>query len=245
MITLTFSQKNICVLVLSFLVVFSLSVVETDGRGAPNLVVAEGDQIELGKATEGEIRKGHFTLINDGDSELKIQNFIITCSCLKILNRNPGKLKPGESVKVNFLFDTAHFGGKETRKDVIIFSNSPESPDKLSISIKVKKKNSYQFLSEGFEEKLDTLVDIRPEKKYNQGHIIGAINVPESEFKSFLEKVPSNIPLLIYSQNGDSSERLAKELSKTVHENLKSLIGGYEQWKLVHPDLVISKSGSY
>ncbi len=243
--TLTFSQKNIIYLVLSFLVLFLISPVETDGRGAPELAVVEGDQIELGKATEGEIRKGHFTLTNDGGSDLEIQNFIITCSCLRILNRDLEKLNPGESVKVNFLFDTAHFGGKKTRKDVIIFSNSPESPDKLSISIKVENKNTYQFLSEGLREKLDTLVDIRPEKKYNQGHIIGAINIPESEFKGFLEKVPSDIPVFIYSQKGDRSERLAKELSKKVHENLKSLIGGYEQWKLVHPDLVISKSGSY
>ncbi len=237
----TASTRLILIAVLTILFLFPLTL---QASAAPELVITEGNPIELKKATEGEIRKGHFTLKNGGDEDLKIQNFIVTCSCLTILNRDLAPLKPGETKEVNFLFDTAHFGGKKTRKEVMIFSNCPKSPERLGILIRVENRSDYEFLAEGFEERLNILVDIREEKAYENGHIIGAINVPESGLKDFLQKIPDSVPVFIYSQSGNLSGKLAGKLSREQNKKIKSLIGGFEQWKLVHPDFLIARPAS-
>ncbi len=206
---------------------------------APELVVAEGNSIHLSKAIDGEIKEGSFTLINDGDSKLDIQNFLVTCSCLMIKNRDIQSLQPGESSKVLFTFDTENFGGKRTIKEVMIFTNASDNPYRLKISLRVDDKQPYQALAEEIKGRMFVIVDVRSQKEYCKQHILGAVNVPANQLAGWLRNVPPEVPVLLYSTSGKVGDKLAKELSGTLHKNLNNLVGGLEQWKLLYTELLV------
>ncbi len=209
------------------------------GYGEPELAVVEGDWIQLKEATEGEILSGSFTLTNQGDSALEVYNFIVTCACVEILNRDVEELAPGESRTVKFTFDTTGYGGKETRKEVMIFSSASSDPERLSISVKVRERQKYHILPEGLLERLSVLVDTRSPERFRRGHIVGAVNVPEQELERYLRALPPEVSVVIYSQSGEAASSIVADLSAEFDGELKSLVGGFERWSILYESYVV------
>lgn len=79
------------------------------------------------------------------------------------------------------------------------------------------------------------IVDSRPKaRKYDLGHIPGAINIPDSQFEKITAMLPAdkNVPLLFYCDGpkcplSASSAAKAKALG---HTNVKTFVGGYPAW---------------
>jgi rhodanese-related sulfurtransferase len=77
-----------------------------------------------------------------------------------------------------------------------------------------------------------TLVDMRTDKDYREGHILNAINVPASngEVPAALDKHRKR-PVIVYCQRGQRSKALCNKLSKQGFESVYNLQGGVMAWQ--------------
>lgn len=200
----------------------------------PELSFSEGQKVNLGNTTEGQLKIGGFTIKNVGDEELKLKNYIVTCSCLKLIERKTPTLAPGELINLKFVFDTSDLAGKKAKKSIIVFSSSEGGPHRLYVTTEVSGRKSYQINFHEMTEGFDVLVDLRPPEAYNESHIIGAINVPATEFSDWLQTVLGGVILNVYSENGRKSGEIVEALQQSCKPKLRSLIGGFVQWKLRH-----------
>ncbi len=77
------------------------------------------------------------------------------------------------------------------------------------------------------------VLDIRGEGEFASGHIVNAINLPESGLKAAsarLEKYRSR-PLIVVCGNGQRSAVVSADLRKQGFERALSLQGGLNAWK--------------
>jgi len=89
----------------------------------------------LGELPEGKVFEYHFTVRNVGDEDLRINPINVSCSCTQILEpKDTFVLKPQESRKVLFSFDTSGFMGKQKK---YIFLNTND-PSRRSLRIKIE-----------------------------------------------------------------------------------------------------------
>tara|TARA_R110002110_G_scaffold65206_4_gene179995 strand:- start:77344 stop:77784 length:441 start_codon:yes stop_codon:yes gene_type:complete len=85
------------------------------------------------------------------------------------------------------------------------------------------------------------VIDIREKEMFEQGHILGAMNILQSEMegkKKILNKYRSK-PIIFVCQNGLSSSKARQWLLQEGFEEVYSLKGGIENWKT--ENLPISK----
>ena len=53
------------------------------------------------------------------------------------------------------------------------------------------------------------LIDVREQKDFDAGHILGARNIPFSQFKQRHKEIRPDLPAYLYDQNGGKSARSA------------------------------------
>lgn len=200
----------------------------------PQLSPEKEGNIDLGVTTEGQVKPGSFTITNSGDSVLKIEHYMVNCTCVEITNNPPEELESGEAGEFKFVFDTSGLAGKKSKKQIILSSNAPNSPHTITISTRVESRSSYQVDSQDYISSFSILVDVRSPEEFSKSHILGAKNVPEEKFSKWARTLPEDVTVYIYSQKGKKSDRLIEELDSELSIEFKSLIGGYEQWKLLH-----------
>lgn len=72
------------------------------------------------------------------------------------------------------------------------------------------------------------LLDVRSPQEYREGHIQGAINIPEYEIKNRVEKeIPKkNQLIVIYCENGGRSRDAYIKMRKMGFTNVWNLYGG-------------------
>ena len=73
------------------------------------------------------------------------------------------------------------------------------------------------------------LIDVRSPQEYNEGHLPGAINIPEYEIRRIKNEVPKlNQQIIVYCQYGGRSRDAYNMLRKMGYTNIYSLKGGLE-----------------
>ena len=208
---------------------------------APKIVLEERGKINLGATIEGQLKQGSFTITNKGSSKLTINHYMVTCSCLKITSDFTGEIGPGESNRVEFVFDTEGLAGENAKKDVIIFSNAQNSPHRVSVITEVNPLKEFQIRPGEVLTGLTVLVDLRGHEKYVKNHILGAINVPGENFPAWVKSLPEDLTVYVYSEEGVISDDLASKLDSEVPVKIKSLVGGFLQWKTNHEDYLMGE----
>jgi rhodanese-related sulfurtransferase len=78
------------------------------------------------------------------------------------------------------------------------------------------------------------LLDVRPDKEYELGHIPGAVHVPLSDIGSKIKKLKKDKELVVYCRNGNQSIWAIKRLMGMGYKNLYNLRGGYNAWQRLH-----------
>lgn len=74
------------------------------------------------------------------------------------------------------------------------------------------------------------LIDVREQKEYDGGHILGARNIPMSQLKMRMKEIRKDKPVYLYCQSGLRSGRAAQQLYRKGYRQLYQLQGGFKQW---------------
>lgn len=76
------------------------------------------------------------------------------------------------------------------------------------------------------------IVDVRSSQEYAEGHIGGAINIPEYEINKNIEKILKNkeSEIVLYCSSGIRSKNAYKKLTKMGYKNVYNLYGGLENY---------------
>lgn len=74
------------------------------------------------------------------------------------------------------------------------------------------------------------LIDVREAKEFEAGHILGARNIPYSQFRQRFKEIRPDKPAYLYDQGGGKSARAALFLKKKDYTQLYHLQGGFRQW---------------
>lgn len=106
----------------------------------------------------------------------------------------------------------------------------------LLIYLIVSKLNQKKHLKTLDEEEFRSgyrkaqLIDVREPKEFDNGHILGARNIPMSQLKMRLTEIRKDKPVYLYDQNGVRSARSAQILRKKGYQDLNHLKGGFKKW---------------
>lgn len=79
-----------------------------------------------------------------------------------------------------------------------------------------------------------TLLDIRTDKEYKQGHIPGSLHIPLDEIGNKAKKLRKDKEMVVYCQSGNRSIWAIKRLMGMGFTHLSHLKGGYHAWKRMH-----------
>ncbi len=86
-----------------------------------------------------------------------------------------------------------------------------------------------------------TLIDIRSAPAFAGGHLAGAVNLSEADLGAYIEALPRETPVIVYSEDGANSERVAYSLW-TQSSRAKSLLGGLIEWRKQYGNLLVVAS---
>lgn len=136
---------------------------------------------------------------------------------------------------------------KKTLKSYnIIWNNNEIGVGKIIMISKIKEVLKYttQKLKRGYEndiniEKIEemkkqgtVIIDVRSEQEFKEGHIEGAISIPEYEIEN---RIKNEIPYLdqtivVYCGTGHRSKRAQKLLEKIGYNNVYNLENGWQNY---------------
>lgn len=87
-----------------------------------------------------------------------------------------------------------------------------------------------------------TVIDMRSDKDYRDGHIVNAVQMPDGkgEFPATLNKHRER-PVIVYCQRGQQSTAVCNRLSKQGFESVYNLQGGVLAWQKA--ELPLTKTG--
>ena len=75
-----------------------------------------------------------------------------------------------------------------------------------------------------------TIVDIRSEKEWEDGHIKGSVNIPLNSLANRIAEIPESGYVIVHCQGGYRSMIAASLLEKEGRRNVFDLAGGYQAW---------------
>ncbi|MFO0682752.1 MAG: rhodanese-like domain-containing protein [Sandaracinus sp.] len=82
-----------------------------------------------------------------------------------------------------------------------------------SQSRRVDSARAHELVAQGA-----TLLDVRTEGEWSEGHLAGAIHVPVQELDSRMSEVPHDHPVVVYCLSGGRSARAAAALAAAGYD---------------------------
>jgi rhodanese-related sulfurtransferase len=74
------------------------------------------------------------------------------------------------------------------------------------------------------------LIDVRESNEFDNGHILGARNVPLTQLKMRKAEIRKDKPVYLYCQSGQRAIRAAAMLKKHGCTDISVLKGGFRKW---------------
>ncbi|WP_035445914.1 rhodanese-like domain-containing protein [Atopobacter phocae] len=96
----------------------------------------------------------------------------------------------------------------------------------------MRKKVTKLLDSEAFNHLIrhTQLIDIREKSEFNEQHILGARNIPFTEFKQRMHEIRKDQPIRLYGNGVTLPGRAALFLHKAGYENIFILKDGFSAW---------------
>lgn len=74
------------------------------------------------------------------------------------------------------------------------------------------------------------LIDVREPQEFDNGHILGARNIPVTQMRQRLVELRPDKPVYLYCQGSSRSSRAAHLLYKKGFKDINQLKGGFKKW---------------
>lgn len=74
------------------------------------------------------------------------------------------------------------------------------------------------------------VIDIRETDEFNAEHILGARNIPYSQFKMRMPELRKDMPVYLYGSNKYFANRASLLLKNEGYQDIYRLKGGYDAW---------------
>ncbi|QLE96807.1 thiosulfate sulfurtransferase GlpE [Neptunomonas phycophila] len=84
------------------------------------------------------------------------------------------------------------------------------------------------------------ITDIRDSQSFAAGHITGALHLNNDNLEQVLHGLEFDTPVIVCCYHGISSQSAAAFLVERGFENVASLNGGFEEWRVNHADKIES-----
>ena len=75
-----------------------------------------------------------------------------------------------------------------------------------------------------------TIIDVRNEQEWQQGHIEGSVNIPLRDLAERIDEIPAAGDVVIHCQGGYRSTIATSMLQQHGKTNALDLVGGYQAW---------------
>jgi rhodanese-related sulfurtransferase len=93
---------------------------------------------------------------------------------------------------------------------------------------KIVKTLTEEEFREGYRKA--QLIDVREPNEFDNGHILGARNIPVSQMKMRMQEIRPDKPVYLYCESGMRSGRAAQVLYRKGYKDLSHLKGGFKKW---------------
>jgi len=192
---------------------------------------------DFGSILEGYVVDHVFVIQNTGDEALEVERVAASCGCTTTALATQ-RLRPGESVELEVLIDTAGFGGRIS-KSVYVYCNDPEYADSttserprftLRVTGEVIRAQPYHTSTSDMNYLFTLLIDLREPSAYEEAHLIGALSIPADRLDEWLDRLPSDALIILYDQDGQQSERVASDLKAMGYSTTFYTLGGLDEW---------------
>jgi rhodanese-related sulfurtransferase len=199
-------------------------------------LAAEKSTFNFGEVQEGINVEVSFVVVNKGTQEARIREVRTFAACVEARPITKRKLAPGESLSLDYFFQSLGYGGAAVNKHIEIhYNNRKLSPLKLKVKGEVLPLESFQAPLGEMTYNFFVLVDIRSPERFAEEHIIGAINVPYQKIDQWVADVSKSISneliIYLYSEDGQRSDEVAEELKEKGYAHFISIVGGLKEWK--------------
>jgi len=212
------------------------SVLISTSLHAAQKIEANKSYFDFGSITEGMNIPVSFTITNTGFDDVLIREIRTFAACVESRPLSKRSLKPGEIIKLEYIFQSLGYGGVTVDKHIEVhYNNAALSPLRLAIKGKVLPLESYQAPIGELIYNFFVLVDIRSPEDFVKEHIMGAVNVPYEKIDEWASRVSKNISeeviIYLFSEDGSKSDEAAKFLGKKGAAKYISIVGGLKEWK--------------
>jgi rhodanese-related sulfurtransferase len=195
---------------------------------APEVSV-DASVYDFGEVLEGIAVVHTFMLTNTGDAPLLITNVQVTCGCTAA-DLEKTELAPGETVDLGVTLDTAGFSNTIS-KTIRIASNDPATPLlTLQITGKLKTPQPFHIPASDLNYLFYLTIDLRSPQAYEEGHLLGAINIPFDELSLWIDRLPHGVFIILYDEEGTFADEAAQTLIESGFPEARSLLGGLTEW---------------
>lgn len=206
-----------------------LALVALPGLAAPRIVV-DNNLYEFGSVAEGSLVAHVFRLTNLGDEPLQNLRVRSTCGCTTSTLPST-TLDPGGVLAVEVVFNTTGYGGSTVSKSVYVESNDPATPQLfLRFRGEVRPIEPFNIVAMDLRYFLFVLIDLRSAEAFAERHLIGAVNIPREEMPSVMGLLPPGMLIVVYDEDGSTSDAVARDLMADGYTSVKSLVGGLQSW---------------
>lgn len=78
-----------------------------------------------------------------------------------------------------------------------------------------------------------TIIDVRTQDEYGEGHLQGAVNLNllNGELVAEIRNLEKDVPCVVYCRRGTRGRKAMDLLQSAGFSTVYNLSGGYEQWK--------------
>lgn len=89
-----------------------------------------------------------------------------------------------------------------------------------------------QQAKELMQQNSTQVVDIRDPQSYQAGHIEGSTRIDNQMVTDYIREADMDAPLIVVCYHGNSSQGAANYFNEQGFDEVYSLDGGYEAWKV-------------
>ena len=238
--------RNIIIILLLIVIISGISIkIKLDRKKPGNkllkatvkhansrLIAEDGVHRDLGTIKEGTYPHVFFTVTNIGKDETRILVRDLSMGGCTSVGAPKQKLAPGESVQLEFIFETLGYGGRSPKRRIQVHYNNPKlSPLKLSVTSEILPVEPHQIPIGELLYNFFVLIDVRSHEDFTKEHISGAINVPLEELDEWSLNISEDLLIYLYSEDGTKSDEAAKILREEGFSECYSMVGGLVEWK--------------